>query len=125
MAPAAPVVRTATPAKPHDQLSNKGAVAQRVLPRVPQSARDTISGKVKVRVRVKVDPSGNVVGTSFDSAGPSQYFARLAKQAAENWKFTPPQVNGANVPSQWVLRFEFGRNSTEVFPSEVAPQTRH
>ena len=121
----APVVRTATPAKPHDQLSNKGAVAQRVLPRVPQSARDTISGKVKVRVRVKVDPSGNVVGTSFDSAGPSQYFARLAKQAAENWKFTPPQANGANVPSQWVLRFEFGRNSTEVFPSEVAPQTHH
>ena len=114
-----------TPAKPQSELSNQGAVAERVLPRVPQSARDTIQGKVKVRVRVKVDPSGNVTEVTFDSAGPSQYFARLARQAAQDWKFTPPQVEGANVASQWALRFEFGRNSTEVFPSEVAPQTHH
>ena len=125
---AAPRVRTAqpvTPARPQSELSNQGAVAERVLPRVPQSARDTIQGKVKVRVRVKVDPSGSVTEATFDSAGPSQYFARLARQAAQNWKFTPPQADGANVASQWVLRFEFGRNSTEAFSSEVAPQTRH
>ena len=124
--PPKPVAHPAPPpAKSHQQLSNQGAVAERVLPRVPQSARNTIQGKVKVRVRVKVDPSGNVVDTSFDSAGPSQYFARLAKQAAQDWKFTPPQADGANLPSQWILRFEFGRGSTEVFPSEVVAQAHH
>jgi len=116
-APAPP----ATPAQPKTESSSKGAVAERILPRVPQSARDTIQGKVKVRVRVKVDPSGNVIGTSFDSAGPSQYFARLAKQAAQDWKFTPPQVNGDNIASQWILRFEFSRTSTNVQPAQVSP----
>jgi len=123
--PQTPAGHAGAPAKPRDESSNKGAVAQRILPRVPQSARDTIQGKVRVRVRVKVDPSGNVTEATFDSPGPSQYFARLAKQAAQNWKFTPPQADGASVASQWVLRFEFGRNSTEVFPSEVGPQTHH
>lgn len=121
MTPPVLVGHAGAPAKPRDELSIKGAVVERILPRVPQSARDTIQGKVRVRVRVKVDPSGDVAETTFDSPGPSQYFARLAKQAAQNWKFTPPRISGKNVASQWVLRFEFGRNSTEVLPSEVAP----
>jgi outer membrane biosynthesis protein TonB len=39
--------------------------------------------------------------------GPSKYFARLALQAAEQWKFTPPQENDQAVPSQWIILFEF------------------
>jgi len=39
--------------------------------------------------------------------GPSKYFARLALQAAQQWKFTPPRENGQAVPSQWTILFEF------------------
>ena len=45
-----------------------------MLPR----ARNTITGKVTVRVRVEVDPSGNVSDATFESRGPSEYFAGLA-----------------------------------------------
>ena len=99
----------------------KGAVAHQVLPNVPQSARDTIQGTVRVRVKVAVDPSGNVTDATFDSPGPSKYFARLAMQAARDWKFTPPQVDGHNVASEWILRFGFGSTATEVFPAQTAP----
>jgi TonB family protein len=97
-----------------------GSVVHRVIPNVPVSARNTITGKIRVWVRVAVDSSGNVTDTSFDRPGPSRYFARQAKQAAEGWKFTPAQSNGQQVPSEWVLRFQFGRESTEVFPAPAA-----
>jgi TonB family protein len=96
-------------------------VVHQVLPRVPQSARNTIQGKVRVRVRVSVDPAGNVTGTTLDSAGPSKYFAKLATEAAQQWKFAPAQINGRNVASTWVIRFAFGRTATEVYPVRSAP----
>jgi len=102
-----------------------GAVAHEVVPDVSRSARNTITGHVKVRVRVSVDPSGNVVASKFDTVGPSQYFARLAMQAAQKWTFTPPQQDGRNLPSEWVLRFEFGREGTNVVPSEQFAHARH
>jgi TonB family protein len=99
----------------------RGAVVHQVLPDVPQRARDTIRGTVRVGVRVAVDPSGDVVGASFDSPGPSKYFADLALQAARRWKFDPAKVDGRNASSEWTLRFEFGRTATEVFPVQAAP----
>jgi len=99
----------------------KGAVAHQVLPEVSPKARDTIEGKVRVRVRVQVDTLGNVVAASFDSPGPSKYFARLAMEAAQQWKFAPAQVNGKAAASEWTLRFAFGRTETEVYPVETAP----
>ena len=63
-----------------------------------------------------VDPSGNVAGTTLDSAGPSKYFARLALQAAQRWKFAPAKVDGQGVPSEWILRFEFQKTATNVYP---------
>ncbi len=99
----------------------KGAVAQQVLPRVSPSARDTIEGKIRVRVRVEVDPSGNVTEAALDSPGPSKYFARLALEAARGWKFTPAQVRGQAVASQWVLRFGFRRTDTEVVAAQTTP----
>lgn len=98
-----------------------GEVRQQVLPDVPQSARDTIQGKVRVRVRVAVDPSGSVTGATLDSAGPSKYFANLALQAAQRWKFGPASVDGQPVSSEWTLRFEFGRTGTKVIPLPAAP----
>ena len=97
-------------------------VIHQVIPEASPSARNTVQGKVRVRVRVAVDPSGNVSSTTFDSHGPSNYFAGLAQRAAEQWKFVPAQMNGQNVPSEWVLKFAFGRKATEVYPVPANPK---
>ena len=99
----------------------QGEVFQEVLPDVPQTARDTIRGKVRVSVRVAVDPSGKVVRATFDSPGPSKYFANLALQAAQRWEFWPAKVDGQFVSSAWILRFEFDTTATHVFPVQAAP----
>lgn len=98
-----------------------GAVAKQALPVVPRSAANTIHGKVKVKLRLTVDPSGDVVAAKFESRGPSPYFAKLALEAAPRWTFTPPQIDGQNVSSEWVLRFEFARTATNVYPAPVRP----
>jgi len=98
-----------------------GSVLRQVLPTVSQSARNTIEGKVRVGVKLAVDQSGNVTEASFLSPGPSKYFARLAMQASRDWKFNPPQVDSRPVPSEWVLKFAFGRTATEVYPAQQSP----
>ena len=98
-----------------------GAVAERSLPEVPRSASSTIQGKVKVQVKVSVDPSGKVVASRLVSAGPSKYFANLALRAAAGWKFVPPRKDGQNLASQWTLKYEFARTGTNVHPTQVTP----
>ncbi len=98
-----------------------GEVVRQVLPAVPAKARDTIQGTVRVRVRVRVDPSGSVAGARLDSPGPSKYFAGLALQAARGWKFQPARTDGRDVASEWILRFEFARSGTRVFPIRAGP----
>ena len=98
-----------------------GKVVHQVLPDVPRKARDTIRGTVKVGVRVRVDPSGNVAGAKLDSPGPSRYFAQSALKAARRWKFRPAVADGRNVPSEWVLRFQFEKAGTTVLPVHEVP----
>jgi TonB family protein len=98
-----------------------GEVLHKVLPAVPRTARETIQGKVRVSVRVRVAPSGSVVEAKLDSPGPSRYFAELALQAARGWKFVPAKADGREVASAWLLRFEFGRSGTKVFPVRKVP----
>jgi TonB family protein len=98
-----------------------GAVAETVLPAVSQRSRNTITGKVRVGVRVAVDASGHVVDASLASAGPSQYFANVALQAARRWTFTPPQVGEQAVASEWIVQFAFGRGGVEAHPQQVSP----
>lgn len=98
-----------------------GEVLQQVSPEVSQAALRTIQGTVRVKVRVDVDSSGNVVGAKFDSAGPSKYFASRALQAARRWEFSPAEVDGRKVASEWVLRFEFARTSAKAFPTPATP----
>ncbi len=99
----------------------RGSVLQQVLPDISRSAQNTITGRVKVSVQVSVDASGNVAQAKLVSAGPSQYFASHALAAARRWKFNPPQVDGQAAASEWVLRFQFGRGSINVLPSETKP----
>lgn len=99
----------------------RGSVLQQVLPEVSRGSQNTISGHVRVSVQVAVDAAGNVSQAKFLSAGPSKYFAARAMAAARQWKFNPPQREGKAVASNWILRFQFGRTSTQVFPTEVNP----
>jgi len=94
-------------------------VVQRVMPQVSPSARRTIQGKIKVRVRVGVDAAGNVSNATFESAGPSKYFSRIAMEAARQWKFSPG--NGGQTPREWRLQFIYTRTKTD---ASAAPVTR-
>jgi TonB family protein len=102
-----------------------GAVLHQVLPEATQRARNTIQGKVRVSVKVHVDESGSVTNAALDSRGPSPYFADRALQAAQLWKFRPAKVNGQNVSSDWILRFEIDPATINVNPTEVAPTSAH
>jgi protein TonB len=101
--------------------SAKGSVSQRVMPNVLPSASRTINGKVNVRVRVNVSPAGEVQDAWLESAGPSRYFAKVASEAARQWKFNPARANGQPTASIWTLHFIFTRENTEVTPEQIAP----
>jgi TonB family protein len=132
-APSAPATSITAPAVPKTRATKKsaanqsaggqgqGSVAEQTLPDVSHSALRTIHGKVKVRVKVTVDSSGNVTTAKFDSQGPSKYFADRTLEAARHWTFKPPQVSGQNVPSEWILKFEFTRNGVDVNPAQTRP----
>jgi TonB family protein len=101
--------------------ATEGAIAQRVVPDIPASARNTITGKIRVSVRVVVNPAGEVTNATLASPGPSKYFANKALEAARRWKFKPPETTTAS--SEWTLRFQFGRGGTEVVPTELPAKT--
>jgi TonB family protein len=109
-------------AKPaSNATASPGGVRRRVVPDVPKSARNTISGTIKVVVKVEADASGKVTAARFASAGPSKYFSSLALKAARGWEFDPPVVNGQPAASAWLLKFRFQRSSTQVDPERVIP----
>jgi TonB family protein len=99
--------------------TSRGEVVNRVLPKVSSSAQRTITGKIKVSVRVEVNPSGKVTSAKLTSPGPSKYFANLALNAARSWEFTAPQVDGQSVSSAWNVKFLFGRTSTQAIPERA------
>ena len=104
--------KTAPPRTPKP-VASQGEIVHRAIPDVPKSARNTITGKIKVSVQVDVDASGKVKTAKLTSAGPSQYFARVALNAAQQWEFAP-------AASTWALHFRFGRKGTEVSPEKVS-----
>src|SRR5882672_4315292 len=125
-APAPAVLRTdtfpsANAPKSSAASPTRGEVLEQMLPDVSEKARSTIHGKVRVTVRVHVEPGGNVSQAALDSPGPSKYFADLALQSARRWEFTAPEVNGHSVPSDWLIRFEFSPSGTQAFPRQSAP----
>ncbi len=99
----------------------QGAVVQQIMPDVSRNALRTVHGKLKVRVKVSVDSSGKVLMANFDSRGPSPYFAERSLQAARQWTFQPPQVDGRNVPSEWILKFQFEKTGVNVSPAQTFP----
>jgi TonB family protein len=119
--PTAAVVKPERPAKAPSSGAVKGEVLEQSLPVISEKARDSIVGTVRVSVRVQVDPTGHVTGATLDSAGPSKFFAEKALAEAPRWKFSPPTVDGRNVASEWILRFDFSKDGTKVNPSQAPP----
>jgi TonB family protein len=104
---------------PKKGASSPGEVLHQALPDVSKTARNTITGTVKVGVRVEVDSSGKVTVAKLASPGPSKYFAGLALKAAQGWEFSPPEVDGQATPSTWLIQFRFKRDSTQASPERV------
>lgn len=111
------------PAQPIPTRSDNapGAVAEKVMPSVSHRSLNTITGKVRVAVRLAVDKSGHVEHATLSSPGPSKYFADEALSAARRWSFQPPRVAGDAVASQWIVHFAFARGGVEAKPDQVSP----
>jgi len=119
-APSMPATTNAA-AKTSSDVVAKGEVLDQILPEVPQKAQATIRGTVRTSVKLHVDAAGNVTGAELFSTGPSKYFADLALNAARRWDFAPAKRDGHNVPSDWLVRFEFTQTATRVFPTQATP----
>ena len=116
--PAAPApVQPKQPASAPVTGASGEDVIHRVIPDAPQSALNTIQGTVRVSIRVSVAPSGDVSEATIDSPGPSRYFAKLAQQAAQQWKFAP----APGTAGDWILRFQFSNTGAKAFSAHVAP----
>jgi TonB family protein len=89
--------------------TNQADVLHQALPKISPSAQRTIRGKIKLRVRVHVNQTGNVTRADMVSAGPSRYFARLAMEAAHDWKFIPSTQSAER---RWMLHFDLTRQGT-------------
>ena len=97
--------------KTADEKGTPDDIVELATPQVSASARRTIHGKIKVRVRVDVDAAGNVTEAKLKDAGPSQYFAREALAAARRWKFAPAPDQAQR---NWTLLFAFTRARTDM-----------
>jgi TonB family protein len=87
-----------------------GAAVHEEIPNISAGSRSTIHGHVRVGVRVTVDSSGRVVRDNLDNPSSSNYFNRVASEAARKWRFAAVDQGSR----EWVLRFEFGRDGTTV-----------
>lgn len=117
--PEAPVGRAPEPSRTGNASGIGGEVTHKVVPDIPKSARNTITGTIKVTVHVDVDPSGKVTAARLKTTGPSKYFAGKALTAAQQWEFSAPQVNGQPAASAWLLQFRFRRAGTEASPERL------
>ena len=95
-----------SPAKAN-ATGDEGTALDQVMPKPSARALSTIHGSVKVGVKVHVDPAGAVTQATLENAGPSRYFADLAVKAAQQWAFTPPEVDGRSVASDWLIQFQY------------------
>ncbi len=101
--------------------ATKGEVLDQVLPDVSEKARATIQGRVRLDVRLRVNPAGTVDSAELASPASSKYFSEQAIKAAKRWQFSAPEVDGRSVESQWLIHFEFTQTATNVRPTQVSP----
>ena len=110
---AAPVPRvTSSPRVASAPVSNSAAeqslAVHEEFPDIPERAKRTIRGTVRVSVRVIVNEDGTVFAALSDDRGPSRYFERLAIEAAKKWTFI--QADGSD-QRVMLIRFAFSRDN--------------
>jgi TonB family protein len=105
----APVPVPAKPAEPQVRVQPDAPPSpiNEVVPDVPRSALNTISGTIRVTIRVTIDKQGAVVDAATIERGPSRYFERLSLEAARKWTFTPASSQAQRT---LLLRFYFRRS---------------
>lgn len=119
--PAKPSPGAAPPIAKKTAQSDGGAILRRVMPDLPQSAKNTIRGTIKISVLVQVDPTGKVTSAKLKSTGPSRYFADRTLKAAQQWLFAPPQApSGGPTTSAWLIQFRLKRNEIQASPERAA-----
>jgi TonB family protein len=91
------------------------------MPEVTERARSTIRGRVKLNIRVDVDPAGVVTVAKIEGPGGSRYFSDLALKTVRQWKFEPVKVNGSETGQRWRIRFEFLKSGTKVQRQRLSP----
>ena len=95
-------VKEPVPAKP--VVGGPSERIRRVLPEIPQVALNTITGRVRINIRVRVDSAGSVSRASLESPRVSKYFTDRVLIAAQAWKFP-----AEDAPQDWVLQFDLTR----------------
>jgi len=108
--PGTDVARTegqSSAAAAHDEI------VERAMPEVSSGARRSVRGKIKVHVKVNVDPAGNVTQATVKGGRQSRYFAHTSLDAAKRWKFVPAQSQEKTDARSWLLTFAFTRAKTE------------
>jgi hypothetical protein len=95
------------------RLSTVDGITQ-VLPNIPQAALDTITGRVRINVRVYVDSAGKVNQTTLEPPPASKYFTDRVLVAAHAWKFPT-----GNAPQGWLLHFELMRQQIRVSAAKI------
>ena len=91
------------------------AVLYEAKPDVPQDISDKIRDPVDVTLRVLVDASGDVMGALMENPGRNKSLAKLADNAAREWKFAETEQED---PRVWLLRFEFTRDGVTASAKE-------
>ena len=87
-----------------------------VMPEIPQQALNTITGRVRINVRVSVSGGGSVNDAILEPPSAARYFTSRVLAAAKAWKFP-----AENDPQDWVLHFELSRDQIRVSPMKIVP----
>ncbi|MGB7436550.1 MAG: protein kinase [Candidatus Acidiferrum sp.] len=107
--------------KPASAPRDDGEALDQVMPETSPRALATIRGTVHVGVKVHVDGTGNVSEAVLEAPGPSKYFADISLKAAQQWTFTPVQVDGHGVASDWLIQFGFTNAGAKATVSQIEP----
>ena len=105
---------SAEPPSP-EQRSATGDGITRALPEIPPAALNTVTGRVRISVRVRVDSAGNVNQATVESPRASKYFTDRVLIAARAWKFPAGEA-----PQDWVLQFDLMREGARVSSVKIA-----
>lgn len=105
---AAPETKASAEPASVSSAGESNGVLLRVNPEIEPAAQKSIRGQVNVRVRVTVDTAGNITDAQLESPSGSNYFDRVAVDAARQWKFATG-TGGA-----WKVQFEFRHDGTDL-----------